>query len=436
MTSKKKLSRRQALQGAAATLAIPTIIPSGVLAAPGRPGANERIVTAVIGPGGMGRTHIRPDCAALCDVDDNVLAAAVKRVKQGTPYTTKDYRRILDRADIDAVFIGTPDHWHALMTVHACEAGKHVYCEKPACRTPAEGKAMIAAARRHKRVVQVGAQGRSNDVAHQACVYVRNGQIGRVNRVDIWHENNWETKENPPNVAPPAHFDWNMWLGPAKQRPFHGLIHPFHFRWYMDFGAGFIRDRGAHALSIVSWLLENDDYKGPVHVEATGRPQTMGIYDAPIGLDVTWKFPARDLTITWKQPGEPKLGSSWGEVFHGSDDTLIVAGGDGGCNIEEKAKAYRPGPGAKEVYLHPYPNRNATARHQQNFLDCIKTGKRPAMDIEPAVKVVMLGNLANLSYTLKRPLSFHFGKWKYVGEGAKELNRDHLSEPYRQPWKL
>jgi len=434
--SPPKITRRQALGGVAAALAMPAIVPDHVMAAPGRPGANERLVTAVIGPGGMGHNHVAPDCAALCDVDDRVLARAAKQISKGKPFLTKDYRRILDREDIDAVFVAAPDHWHALMTVHACEAGKHVYCEKPACRTAAEGKAMIAAARRYRRVVQVGAQGRSNAVAHQAAVYVRNGQLGRVNRVDIWHENNWETKEMPPNVPPPAGFDWNTWLGPAKKRPFHALIHPFNFRWYMDFGGGFIRDRGAHALSVAFWLLENDGYAGPVHVEATGRPQKQGIFDVPIGLDVTWKLPARDLTITWTQPGTPKLGSSWGEVYRGSDDSLIVAGGDGGCNTEEKAKSYRPGPGAKEVYLHPFPRNDATARHRQNFLDSIRSGKRPVMDIEPAVKVIMLGNLANLSYTLKRPLSFHFGRWKFIGEGAKALNRDHLSEPYRAPWKL
>jgi len=364
------------------------------------------------------------------------LSQAVRRVTQGTPFVTKDYRRILDRPDIDAVFIATPDHWHALQTVHACQAGKHVYCEKPACRSVAEGRAMIEAARRYRRVVQIGSQGRSNAVARKACEFVRNGQLGKVTRVEIWHENNWTTDRIPPKTPPPPNLDWDMWLGPAKAREYHDLIHPFHFRWYMDFGGGFVRDRGAHALSIVNWLLENDDYRGIVDVEATGRPMPGGIYDVPLGLDATWVFRDRGLTVTWTQPGEPKLGSSWGEVFIGDRDRLIVAGGDGGCNTEDKAKQFEVPSGGKEVYLHPSPNNDATARHRQNFLDCIKSGQQPVMDVEIGVRVITLGNLANLAYTLRRPLSFHLGRWRFVGEGARELNERHLSEPYRPPWRL
>jgi predicted dehydrogenase len=430
MSNERRITRRGFLGGTAATVALPYIIPRTVW------GANERIVTAVIGTGGMGRNHIAPDCAALCDVDDKMLAEGVKRVSTGTPFTAKDYRRILERKDIDAVYIGTPDHWHALMTVDACEAGKHVYCEKPACRSVAEGRAMIDAARKHKRVVQIGSQGRSNTVAHKACEYVRNGQIGKVSRVEIWHENNWETDRKPEPTAPPPNLDWQMWLGPARDRPYHDLIHPFHFRWYMDFGGGFVRDRGAHALSIMNWLLENDGYKGVVTVEATGRPQVKGIYNVPLGMDVKWVFKDRDLTVTWTQPGQPKLGSSWGATYIGDKDTLIVAQGDGGCNTEDKAKSYQVPSGGKQVYLHPFPSADATARHRQNFLDCIKTGERPAVDVEIGVRVVTLGNLANLAYTLGRPLAFDFGRERFAGEGARELNQKHLSEPYRDPWKL
>lgn len=434
MTSEQKLTRRSLLGSAAAGLAIPYIIPSGVLAAPGRPGANDRIVTAVIGCGGMGRNHILPDCAALCDVDDAMLAEGVKRVTRGTPFTTKDYRRILDRDDIDAVFIGAPDHWHALMTVHACQAGKHVYCEKPACRTFEEGQAMIRAARKYNRVVQVGAQGRSNRMAHAACQYVRNGMLGKVNRVEIWHENNWETKEYPRPTAPPASLDWEMWLGPAEWRAYHALIHPFHFRWYMDFGGGFVRDRGAHALSVMNWLLDNDNYRGLITCEVTGvRRQTDGIYDVPVGIDVVWEFPARGLTVTWTQPGVRKLNAPWGATYYGDRDSLVVAGGDGGCDTEQKAKEFKVPSGGVEVYLHPYPNDDATARHRQNFLDCIRTGKRPAMDIEPAVRVINLGNMANIAYRIGRKVTYNTETGRFVNdEGANRL----LGEPGRGQWVL
>ena len=181
MESKKPTdSRREFIKKsavAATSVGFPTFIPEGVLAAPGRPGANDRIVYAHIGVGGMGQSHVVPDAAALCDVDQNHLHEVAKRVK-GTPFLTNDYRYILDRKDIDAVTIGTPDHWHALMTVHACQAGKDVYSEKPTCKTIQEGQAMVNAARSNKRVVQIGSQGRSNPFAHVACQFIRNGQIG------------------------------------------------------------------------------------------------------------------------------------------------------------------------------------------------------------------------------------------------------------------
>ena len=159
----KGLSRRRLIENVAAASA-PMVVREGVIGMHGKPGANDRIIYAHIGVGGMGSSHIVADAAALCDVDANHLAAANERVN-GKPFLTKDYREILDRKDIDAVTIGTPDHWHAIMTVHACQAGKDVYSEKPTCRTILEGRAMVNAAHANKRVVQIGAQGRSNPMA-------------------------------------------------------------------------------------------------------------------------------------------------------------------------------------------------------------------------------------------------------------------------------
>src|SRR5579864_7978453 len=160
----------QATAATAGSAAVPTIIPSGVIGRPGQPGANDRIVYAHIGVGGMGQSHVVKEAAALCDVDSNQLHEVAKRV-EGTPLLVKDYRAILDRKDIDAVTIGTPDHWHAIMTVHACQAGKDVYSEKPTCRTIQEGQAMINAKNKYSRVIQIGAQGRSNPNAHAACEF-------------------------------------------------------------------------------------------------------------------------------------------------------------------------------------------------------------------------------------------------------------------------
>lgn len=439
MASRKEVSRRDLLGGATA-FALPAFIPGGVLAKPGRPGANDRIVIANIGVGGMGRSHVPPDTAALCDVDSrrmvevaNSVMQSGKRTIAAPPDLVQDYRRLLGRKDIDAVTIGTPDHWHALMTIHACQAGKHVYSEKPTARTIEEGRAMVNAARRYNRVVQIGAQGRSHPNARAACQYVRNGMLGRVSRVEIFHPDNPTTDEWGGAAPVPATLNWNLWLGPAAQRAYHPRYHPGSFRWFMDFGGGQIRDRGNHALSIVCWLMNHDGYRGPVTVEATGQPQLVGMYDTPLNLEVTWTFRNPDWTLTWKQGPVPKTHGLWGATYHGDRDTLIVTQGDNACNTEEKAKQYQP-PAGGEVFLHPAdPALSATERHRANWLDCIRAGKRPAMDVEIGYRTVTLCILGNLAYTLGRRLTYDMGAERFVGdEAANRL----LSAPCRAPWHL
>jgi predicted dehydrogenase len=433
MKANRKLSRREFLGKAGTTFAIPTIIPSGVLAAPGRPGANDRIVVANIGVGGMGRSHIPPDAAALCDVDENHLAEAAKRVTKGTPMLVKDFRRILDRKDIDAVIIATPDHWHAIMTVMACQAGKHVYSEKPTARTIEEGRAMVNAARYYRRVVQIGAQGRSNPRAHAACQYVRNGMLGKVTRVEVWHPPNFTTKDWGEPQKPPNTLDWNMWLGPARWIPYSPIRCHFNFRWFMDFGGGFIRDRGNHALSIVSWLMNHDNYRGLVRCRATGTPQWEGCFDVPATMEVTWEFYQPNWTLVWRQPGtpNPRMPGEWGATYYGDRDSLVVIGGDGGCDTEEKAKQFKVPPGGEEVYLHPSRSRDATQRHRENWLDCIRTGNRPVMDVEIGHHVVTLCILGNIAYMLGREVIFDMAKERFVND--EEANR-MISEPSRYPW--
>src|ERR1051325_7183393 len=238
---KRRISRREMVKRAAtaaATFAIPTLIPSGVLAYRGRPGANDRIVYAHIGVGGMGRSHVVQDAAAICDANIARAHEVAKNQVQGNPMVCQDFRQILDRKDIDAVTIGTPDHWHAIMTVMACQAGKHVYSEKPTCKTIEEGRAMVNAARRYNRVVQIGMQGRSNPPVAQAVNYVRNGQIGQVKRVEIWHPLNFTTDTYYSPTPVPAELDWDMWLGPSRWIDYHPLRCHFNFRWMMDIGEG------------------------------------------------------------------------------------------------------------------------------------------------------------------------------------------------------
>src|SRR5205085_4615394 len=187
--------------------------------------------------------------------------------------------------------------------------------------------------------------------------------IGRVTQVDLWHENNF-TGDWGKEGAPPSNLDWEMWLGPARWMPYNAQRAHFNFRWFMDFGGGFVRDRGAHAFSIAYWLTDMDRYEGPIAVEATGAPQRDGMYDVPISLNAKWEFKNPGWTLTWSQPGVPKEGHSWGAVYHGEKDSLVVYGGDAGTDTEGRAMHYQVPSGGFRVTENPPPNGEPTANHR------------------------------------------------------------------------
>ena len=398
-------------------------------------GANERIIYGHIGVGGMGSSHIVADsCAAICDVDQNHLARAAKRVT-GTPFLTDDYRRLLDRKDIDAVTIGTPDHWHGLMTVHACMAGKDVYSEKPTCKTIAEGLAMVAAARKYKRIVQIGSQGRSNPKVAAAANFLRNGQAGDIKKVVVWHPENlssgtgFETPGNPPST-----MNWDMWLGPIPYRPYTAETCHFNFRWMMDSGAGFIRDRGNHALSCVMLCTGQDNWSSLVTVKATGTPNPNRIYDAPQSMSVTWNFKNPNWTLVWEQPGKvnERFEGEWGATYFGTKDDLVLIGGDGGADTEPKALDYTPPSTGFKHAVDP-ADVDVTEKHRRNWRHCIKTRERPVMDIEIGFKVIILPIIANIAYQVGRELTYDPTLNRFIKD--EEANR-FLDDPYREPWSL
>src|SRR4051794_3196699 len=234
MTQQRQPNRRQFVTAAAATLAMPTILPRSVF------GANERVVTGHIGVRNQGLPNLKAFLkiaapAAVCDVDTRHLGAAVKAVEASSKSSCegyKDYRRLLDRKDIDAVVITTPDHWHALMTIDACKAGKDVYCEKPLSLTISEGRKMVQAARANDRVVQTGSQQRSDARFRRACELVRSGRLGTIQKVLIGiPKSNFEGKPVP-DSDPPPHLDYNVWLGPAPDRPYNQKRVHYNFRFF------------------------------------------------------------------------------------------------------------------------------------------------------------------------------------------------------------
>jgi predicted dehydrogenase len=420
-TRRRFMSRTAAAAGAG--YAIPYLLPAHVLPAPGRVGPNDKILCGLIGAGGRGLSIMPKDTAAVCDCDENHLSRVVQKTG-GKATSYSDYRKLLEQKDLDAVFIGAPDHWHALMTVHACQAGKDVYCEKPACNTIPEAKAMVAAAKKYERIVQIGSQGRSTAGGFFACQYIRNGMLGKVSKVACWHPLNPEGGDPKKNGAPPAYLDWDTWLGPAKERPYNPAYHPGSFRWFLDLGGGNIRDRGAHIMSVLCWCM-NCEEAWPVTVEATAtKPKEGALYDVPPRLEVTYEFKNPDWTLVWSQPGIKEGKHAYGAKYWGDKDTLVVNGGDGGTDTEEKAMKYQPPADGVKVFRSP--------GHSENFFQCMRTREKPVMWIEYAVHVATLNNMGNAAYLAGKKITWNTATEKFDDETANGF----LYRPAREKFKI
>lgn len=425
----------------ASALGFPSVIPSRAF------GANERLTLGHIGVGGMGGSHLGRmvdfmkqglvEVAAVCDADENRLAKALAKAgEQAKP--CRDYRYVLDRKDIDAVVIATPDHWHAVQTVHALQCGKHVYVEKPACCTIEEGRAMVKAAGDSGKIVQVGSQGRSQAECYLANRYIANGNIGRVSKVTCWHYASPADNNPVPDSSPPPELDWDLWLGPLPWRPYNQRYCHGTFRWMMESGGGQIRDRGAHVMANALWIM-NADHTGPVSVEAKGTLPAKGAWDVALDMEVVYEFKNPDWTLVWSQPGEmipyfdrekqaaQRIRDSYGAVYHGEKDKLIVWVGDGQVYTETKAVEWQPGPGAKEV--HKSPNFN----HHEDWFQAIRQGTQPVSNIQAGVATAFLCVLGNLSLILGRKLHWDPVKQEITGD---EEARRLMTRPQRHPYVL
>lgn len=442
MSKSIQLNRRRFLAVAGAAVGAAYYVPSSVR------GANERITVAHIGLGGMGSYHLRAmkgfrekgmvNIASVCDADEKRLAKAAQTAGEGAiPY--RDYRYILQRKDVDAVFVTTPDHWHAVQMVHAAECGKHVYVEKPACCTIEEGKAMVKAAHDNKVSVQVGSQGRSQPEAYLAHRYLVNGNIGHIDKVVCFHYPSPEDSNPVPNSDPPPELDWDLWLGPLRWRPYNKRYCHGTFRWIMESGGGQIRDRGAHVMSCAMWWMGADG-TGPVSVEATGTPPKKGLWDSAVTMKVVYKFKNPDWTLIWDQqrdnavPAEERTGNEpggkisrpgYGATYYGSKSKFVHWGGDGGTWVEKKAREWELPAGGKDVRKSP--------GHHEDWFAGIKTGRKTIMNIDAAVGVANLCVLGNLSYMLGRKLEWDQAKQEIVGDAqAHRL----MGRPQRHPYHL
>lgn len=407
-------------------------------------GANDRVRIAVIGTGRQGLSVMRGhqkledvEIAAVCDVYAPNLEKAAADAPKAARLT--DFRKVLDDKTIDAVIIGTPDHWHALMTVMACQAGKDVYVEKPTSVAITEGRAMVAAARAHKRIVQVGTQQRSAAHFKRAAELVRTGAVGGISAVRCWNVGN-QSPEGigaPADEAPPAGLDWDMWLGPAPAVPFNrnrfGVVPDnfSHFRWFWDYAGGMMTDWGVHLIDIVQWAMDVD---APTAVSAVGgKFELKDNRETPDTIVASYQYPGFVMTYENRVcNGQSLNGKNYGILFYGTDGTLFVD--REGFEVFPERRDRKDAPPELRAYPVSGRSREDNPSHQRNFVDCIKSRALPICDIEIGHRSSSTAILGNLALRSGGSLGWD-GKAEQVTNGntrAAEL----LSRPYRAPWVL
>lgn len=425
------ISRRQFLSNSmvatAAVAAFPYVMTRPVFGAEG----TEGIRLGVIGTGNQGRGHLNQELVfknvvAICDVDDKMLAEGRKRIEdktKRTPATYKDYRKMLEKENLDAVLICTPDHWHALQTIYACAAGKHVYVEKPMALTISETQLMLKAARKYNVVVQNGSMQRSMSGFREACEYVRNEYLGEVKMVRVGLPGVNYNQPFRPNTNPPPELDYDMWLGPAPWRPYNQNHVHYNFRFFWDFAGGQMANWGAHHLDIAQWGLGMDE-SGPVQISARCEYDPQKRYEVPSWFEIDYRY-ANGARIICGQSQRD------GTTFEGQDGTLWVNRGKIQCSVKGVL-----GSPLKEDDLHLYKSTN----HHQDWYNCILAGpdadgkyKKPICDVEIGHHSTTVCNLGSIACRTGRTI-----KWDPVKEEIIDDKEAawYLGYEYRAPWKL
>jgi len=435
---------------ATGAVAAATVVPRHVLGGPRQIPPSEKMNVAGIGVGGMGGANLRnlesENIMALCDVDPNYAARAVRRYPKAKFYI--DYREMLDKqTDIDGVVVGTPDHTHAVISMAAIRAGKHVYCQKPLTRDVYEARMLAKAAKEAKVATQMGIQGHSGEGIRLACEWIWAGLIGEVREVDAWcgltyypwGHAGWSCQwsKRPRETPPaPAGMNWDLWIGPAPMRPYHRAYHPATWRCWWDFGSGMMGDRGAHTLDMVYWAMK---LTAPTSIDATSCGNTAEVH--PLSAIVTYRFPRRDdmppLKLTWYEGTRPprpeglevgkNLLTEGGVLFKGTE-AAIVCGvyGSTGTRIIPEAKM-------RQLKLPEKTIPRVTGSHEQDWVRACKTGKPAGADFSysgPLNEICCLGNVAKRVDTR---IDWDAKNMKVTN--LPDANR-YVRAEYRQGWEL
>ena len=406
----------------------------------------------LIGPGWYGKCdllrliQVAPvEVVSLCDVDKQMLAraadvVATRQASHKKPRTYSDYREMLQQKDLDIVLIATPDHWHALPMIAAVQSGVDVYVQKPISVDIAEGQAMLAAARKHGRVVQVGTQRRSTPhIIEARDRFINEGKLGRIGLVEIYCYYHLRATGNPPDTDPPPYLDYEMWTGPAPMRPYNKLVHPRGWRAFMEYGNGIIGDMCIHMFDMTRWML---GLGWPKRVSSEGGILVQKGTKSNISDTQTATFDYDDVKVvwqhrTWGQSPDPKY--DWGATFYGDKGTLKVsvysydftpAGGGGAVHrdVTYELEQYPEDKTEPDLEKHCAP---AIRNHMKNFLAAIDSRGKPVADIEEGYISTASCIMANMSMKLGRSLAWDPGTQRILND--EEANR-LLARPYRQPW--
>jgi predicted dehydrogenase len=419
-------------------------------------GANDRIRLGFIGLGNRGDQVLdafleHKDCevVSICDIWAPYLEFAAKKIGS-EPKRCHDYRQILEQKDVQAVVINTPDHWHALQTIHACEAGKDVYVEKPLSLTVVEGRKMVEAVRKHSRVSQVGIMRRSAPFCKEAADLVRAGAIGQVTTARAFHvQNEWPKGiGNPPNEDPPRGFDWEAWLGPAPKVPYNKNRTFYRFRWFYDYSGGQLTNFGVHYLDMIHWALGQEI---PLAVTAMGGKYAItDNREVPDTLEVLWQYPGNTLVnFTQINANAAAPNTKGGQIeLRGTKGTCYITWNGYEIVPEvltpnefparspvERAleRGYRTGAKAEIEPKSSGKARDATNLHARNFLDCIRSRQKCTCDIETGHRSTAATIIGNIAHKTKSYL-------EWDGKAERFTNNDsankQLHYQYRPPYKL
>jgi len=411
-------------------------------------GANDRIGVGLIGSGGQGRFDLtsmlrtgQVDPIACCDVYTLPLATTLDQATMPAPGKVKtyhDFRELLDRKDIDAVIVATPEHWHGIPMILACQAGKDVYVEKPISHTVYEGRKMAEAAKKYNRVVTCGTQQRSGEHFQKVAEMIRGGKIGKVTYVEAFLYGLGFTRENrkqvpPPDSNPPPGFDWDFWLGPAPYHPYNRSRRGFTGFW--ETGGGETTNWGPHLMDVVHWAMQVD---APLTVSASGaRYASAGIYETPDTFEALYEYPPCPLNSAGflarfsYHLGRGPDDHGYGTQFYGTDGTLFI--NREGYTIWPAAPIQDVWETFGETQVTKGPG---TAQHQPhvvNFLDCVRSRKTPNADIETTHRTTSVCLIANISLRLGRKLKWDRDQEQFIGDAEANAM---LNEQRRKPWDV